>query len=238
ALPVVVQIPAEALADAVKRKQIGLQVFGYLVDQHGTVVDFFQATPALDPLQVGDLLKKSGLQIITTFAAVAGPVELRLLVRDPVGATWGALRMSVDVPAFATGGNTGFASAPMFVDDPFSRVALPTVTKQRPNRDIPFRLDNRPITADADPILKRGAAREVCVYVRPAGGASPTLDLALVAPDGSKHAQKAEKITVVKDADGFDRVVFFFSPTGVEPGVYALNVGLGNATSSSPVRVQ
>ncbi|MEO5761818.1 MAG: VWA domain-containing protein [Vicinamibacteria bacterium] len=238
ALPVVVQIPAEALADAVKRKQIGLQVFGYLLDQHGTVVDFFQATPDLDPLQVGDLVKKSGLQIITTFAAVEGPMELRLLVRDPVGATWGALRQSVDFPAFATGGNTHFASAPLFVDDPFSRLALPTVTKQRPNREIPFRLDNRPITADADPILKRGAAREVCVYVRPASGAAPTVDLALISADGSKHSQKAEKITVVKDTDGFDRVVFFFSPTGVEPGIYALNVGMSGSTSSSPVRIQ
>ena len=32
------------------------------------------------------------------------------------------------------------------------------------------------------------------------------------------------------DADGFDRVVFFVSPTGVEPGDYALNVAVAGAT--------
>ena len=237
-LSVVIQVPGEALLEAVKRKQIGLQLYGYLTDAEGAVLDYFQATPVLDPAQLGESLKKSGLQVITTFAAVSGPVEVRLLVRDPLTSTWGALRMAVEVPLFGAAGAV-FASAPMVVDDPFSRVALPTTTQRRPNREIPFRLDDRPITVEADPVLKRGDAREICVYVRPGSGAVPALQLELVGNDGTRHAQKADKVSVVRDADGFDRVVFFLSPAGVEPGEYALSVAVaGGPAASSPVRIQ
>ncbi|MBX7184267.1 MAG: VWA domain-containing protein [Vicinamibacteria bacterium] len=237
-LSLVAQVPAEALLEAVKRKQIGLQLYGYLVDGAGSVLDYFQATPVLDPAQVGESLRKSGLQVITTFAANSGPLEVRLLVRDPATSTWGALRLPVDVPSFGSPA-AAFTSAPMIVDDPFARVALPTTTQRRPNRDIPFRLDDRPITVDADPVLKRGDAREVCVYVRPGSGAPPALQLDLVGTDGRKHPQKADKISVVRDADGFDRVVFFVSPAGVEPGEYAFSVAVGGGpAASSPVRVQ
>jgi hypothetical protein len=236
ALPVVIQIPAEAMAEAVKRKQIGLQVFGYLVGKDGIVLDYFQATPTLDPAQTGDHLKRAGLQLITTFAAAPGPAEVRLLVRDPAAATWGALRLPVDIPSFTP--SSSFASAPMVVDDPFGRIALPTTTQRRPNRDIPFRLDDRPITVEADPVLKRGAAREICVYLRPATGKVPALEVALVGADGVKHAQNAEKVSVVRDADGFDRVVFFVSPSNVEPGSYALTVSVSGASASGPVRIQ
>jgi len=238
AVPVVIQIPGEALVEAVKRKQIGLQVYGYLVNQEGAVLDYFQATPVLDPTQLGESLKKSGVQIITTFAAAPGALEVRLLVRDPLTSTWGALRWPVEVPAFGADG-AHFSSAPLVVDDPFSRVALPTTTQRRPNRDIPFRLDDRTITVETDPVLKRGSAREICVYVRPGSGTAPALQVEFVGGDGTKYAQKADKITVVRDADGFDRVVFFVSPAGVEPGEYALSVAVGGGTAaSSPVRIQ
>ena len=105
--------------------------------------------------------------------------------------------------------------------------------------DIPFRLDDRPITVETDPVLKRGAAREMCVYVRPGTGSIPALQVDFVASDGTKHPQKADKVSVVRDADGFDRVVFFISPSGVEPGDYALSVTVaGGAAAASPVRIQ
>ena len=235
-LSVVIQVAGDSLGDASKRKAFGLQVFGYAVDAHGEVLDYLQATPTIDPAQTSDMLKKSGVQLITTFAAAQGAAEVRLLVRDPSNAKWGALRLPVDVPAFSDGDT--FVSAPMVVDDPFARIALPTTTQRRPNRDIPFRLDDRPFTVDADPLLKRGASREICVYVRPSAGANPGVAVALVGPDGTSHAQKVEKLSVRRDADGFDRVAFFLSPEGVPPGAYALSVSLAGKTAASPVRIE
>jgi hypothetical protein len=130
-LPVVIQVSGEALAEALKRKQISLELFGYLVDDQGSVRDFFRATPSLDPAALGAKLKTHGLQILTTFSASAGAFELRLLLRDPESQRSGSLRIPVVIPAFPA----PYISAPMVTDDPFARVALPTVTQRHPSRE-------------------------------------------------------------------------------------------------------
>jgi len=235
-VPIVIQIPAEAFAEPLKRKQINFELFGYLIDEKGAVVDFFKATPTLDPGLLGPKLKASGLQILTTFGASAGSFEVRLLLRDPESQKFGALRLPVVVPGFPT---ATFVSSPMVTGDPFARVALPTVTERRPNREIPFRIDDRPFTVEANPVLKRGDAHEICVFKSPSNGRAEDLRVVLIAADGSEKAQTADGLKVSRDADGFDRVVFTLSAKGVEAGEYALKVSVGPAVSlTTALRVQ
>ena len=235
-VPIVIQIPAEAFIEPLKRKQINLELFGYLIDDKGTVVDFFKATPALDPAVVGPKLKSGGLQIITTFGAEAGNYEVRLLLRDPVSQKFGALRLPVVVPGFPT---ALFVSSPMITENPFDRVALPTVTERRPNREIPFRIEDRPFTVETSPVLKRGAAREICVFKSPSTGRAEDLRLVLIGADGTEKLQTADGLKVSRDADGFDRVVFTISPKGVEAGEYELKVSVGPTVSlTTSLRVQ
>lgn len=227
-LPVVIQVGVDAFADAVKRKAINLELFGYLMDDKGSVRDFFRATPGLDPAALGARLKASGLQILTTFAAGAGTYELRLLLRDPETQKFGSLRLPVTIPAFPAG---SFVSAPMFTDDPFSRVALPTVTERHPAREIPFRIDDRPFTIESNPVLKSGAAREICVFKSPSTGAAADLQVTLVGADGAEKTQAAAGLKVVRDADGFDRVVFTIEPKGLPTGEYSVRVTVGGVSS-------
>ena len=72
--------------------------------------------------------------IFPTLAA-AGDFEIRLLVRDTESPKFGALRIPVSIPAFPA---TVFVSSPMVTDDPFARVALPTVTERRPGKEVKF----------------------------------------------------------------------------------------------------
>ncbi len=235
-VPVVIQIPPAAFTESLKRKQINLELFGYLVDDQGTVSDYFKATPALDPLALGPKLKSDGLQILTTFGAAAGKYEVRLLLRDPATQKFGALRLPVVIPDFAT---SAFVSSPMVTGDPFARVALPTVTQHRPNREIPFRVDERPFTVEADPVLKKGTAREICVFKSPSDGKADSLHVVLIGADGIEKPQKAEGLKVVRDADGFDRVVFSVSPKDVPEGEYMMRVTVGSTTSlGTSMRVQ
>ena len=227
-LPVVIQIPGEALTEALKRKQIALELFGYLIDDKGSVRDFFRATPSLDPAALGVKLKATGFQILTTFAASAGTFELRLLLRDPESQKFGSLRIPVVIPAFPT---AVFISAPMVTDDPFARVALPTVTQRHPNREIPFRIDDRPFTVESSPVLKQGAPREICVFKSPSNGEAKDLKVTLIGADGAEKEQTAHGVKVVRDADGFDRVVFSIEPKGLAEGEYALRVSVGQTTS-------
>ena len=235
-IPIVIQIPPEAFTESLKRKQIDFELFGYLIDDKGTVVDFFRASPALDPAVLGPKLKSGGLQILTTFGAAAGNYEIRLLLRDPVSQKFGALRLPVVVPAFPT---AIFVSSPMIMEDPFGRVVLPTVTERRPNREIPFRIEDRPFTVEADPVLKRGDAREICVFKSPSNGRAEDLKVVLIAADGSEKPQVADGVKVTRDADGFDRVVFTISARGVEAGEYALKVSVGPTHSlTTSLRIQ
>ncbi len=231
-IPIVVQIPAEAFIEPLKRKQINLELFGYLIDDKGTVVDYFKAAPSLDPALLGPKLKSFGLQIITTFAASAGSYEVRLLLRDPMSQKFGALRIPVVVPSFPT---ALFVSSPMVTENPFDRVALPTVTERRPDREIPFRIDDRPFTVEANPVLKRGDAREICVFKSPSNGKAEDLKVVLIGADGAEKLQATEGLKVIRDADGFDRVVFTISAKGVEAGEYALRVSVGPTSSLNTV---
>ena len=173
---------------------------------------------------------------MTTFAATSGNFEVRLLIRDPESQRSGSLRIPVVIPAFPS---AAFVSAPMVTDDPFTRVALPTVTQRHPNREIPFRIDDRPFTVEANPVLKRGAAREICVFKSPSTGEARDLRVVLIGADGAEKAQATEGVKVSRDADGFDRLVFTISAKDVEVGEYALRVSVGSVTSlSSSLRVQ
>ena len=234
-LPVVIQIPSEAFTEALKRKQINMELFGYLVDDKGTIRDFFKTSPSLDPVALGPKIKASGLQILTTFAAAPGDFEVRLLLRDSESPKFGALRLKVSIPAFPT---ARFLSAPMVTDDPFARVALPTVTQRRPGREIPFRIEDRPFTVEAAPILKRGSGREICVFKTPSTGEAKDLKAVLIGADGVEKAQSVDGLKVNRDTDGFDRVVFTLAPKDVGEGEYGLRVTLGTGVSSvTPVRV-
>ena len=234
-VPVVLQIAPESLLDMLKRKDSGLEVFGYLVDSKGAVRDYFQATPSFDATTLGDKIKASGVQILTTFAAAEGQYEVRILVRDTIAGRFGSMRLPVTIPALA---GAAFVSAPMVVDDPFARVALPTVTHRRPSREIPFRIDDRPFTVETDPVFKKGAPLEICLFTRPSTGQAPAVAVSFVALDGTLKQAPIDGLKAVRDADGFDRVVFSVKAPGLSAGDYTLQVVALGTTQKTAVRVQ
>jgi VWFA-related protein len=234
-VPVVLQVAPESMVDVMKRKDAGLEVFGYLVDSKGAVRDYFKATPGFDAATAGDKIKSSGVQILTTFAAAEGDFEVRILVRDAVAGRFGSLRLPVTIPALA---GARFLSAPMFVDDPFGRIALPTVTQRRPGREIPFRIADRPFTVETDPVFKKGAPLEICLFARPSTGQAPEVTVSFVAADGTIKPAPIDGLKAVRDADGFDRVVFSVKSPGLSVGDYTLQVAALGATQKTAVRVQ
>ena len=88
-------------------------------------------------------------------------------------------------------------------------------------------------------MLKRGAAREICVFKTPPTGEAKELKVVLIGADGTEEAQPFESLTVGRDADGFDRVVFTISAKDVDAGEYGLRVNIGpTASTVSRLRVQ
>jgi hypothetical protein len=231
---VVIQAAPETLADAMKRKDTGLEIYGYLVDSKGGVRDYFRASPALDAAAVGEKVKSKGLQILTTFAADEGDYEVRLLVRDTIAGRFGSMRLAIAVPPTSA----AFLSAPMVVDDPFARLALPTITHRRQSREIPFRIEDRPFTVDADPVFRKGTAREVCLFARPSTGKAPEIAVSFLGGDGRSTPAEIEGLRAVRDADGFDRLVFSVKAGSMPSGDYTLQVAALGQTKTASVRVQ
>lgn len=239
-LPVVLEIEGESLLSGGGSK-LALEIFGYAFDAEGRVLDVVTLSPILDLSQVGPLVRTRGVQVLTAFRVKDGPVDLRFLVRDPASSRAGSLHIGTTVPTFAGAGLV--LSAPLLTDDPRTRLVIPTASKGNSNLEIPFRLGETPFTLDAAAVLRGGKEREVCVMARGPLAASPSITAVLVRADGSAVAMKTGPTRLVKDADGFQRLVANVTPGGVAPGDYSLRITVRDAGgaevhSESAIRVE
>lgn len=209
-VPAVLEIDGRALATRAAGPELKLEIYGYAM-AGGRILDGFALSPTLDLRKVADRVQSKGLQVITTFAAIEGPVDLRFFVRDAGSGLWGSARYRLHVPAFAA--DELVASPPLVVDDPASRIVIPFASRGRPQLEIPFRLGETRFVPEPLPRLAAGRPREVCVLVwrgRPNPDRAP---LKLSAElRSAAAAPRAVTVTrpprVVSDADGFERYVF------------------------------
>lgn len=77
------------------------------------------------------------------------------------------------------------------------------------------------------------------MFKTPSNGEAKDLRVILTGADGLEKTQSAEAVRVVRDADGFDRVVFSIEPKGLPEGEYSIRVSIGTNTSlTSSVRLR
>jgi len=247
-LPVILQIDGRTLAEGVKAKQLGLEVFGYAFDSEGRVLDTFALTPLVDLAAVRPVLEAKGFQLITSLAVPAGPVDLRFVVREKASRRAGSLRLQLEMPAFA--GERIVLSPPLVMDDPRTRLVVAAPSRALPALEIPFRLAETPFTAEPLPALANGRRQEVCVMawgraVRDGSAPAFGVEAHLVDSTGSARALSlAGPPRVVPDADGIERYVLTLAPSGLPTGRYVLRLGfvdpVSGATGRSeiPVRIE
>ena len=222
-LPVVLEIEGESLL-AGAGKPLALEIYGYALDATGRIQDALGLTPTLDVEKLGPGLRQKGVQVLTAFRVQEGPVDLRFLVRDPASGRTGSLQVASVVPGFKDG--AGVLSPPLLMDDPRSRVVIPTATRANPNLQIPFRLGDTAFTPQAAPVLRNGEAREICLMAYGGAAASTTAKASLVRDDGQAIPLEVEAGRVVPDADRFRRIVVRITPKAVPPGQYRLRLAL------------
>jgi VWFA-related protein len=226
ALPVILQVDGSSLLAGSSAKQLGLEVFGYAFDGAGHVQDAVTLTPVVDLGAVRGSFEAKGLQVITSFAVPKGPVDLRFLVRDKASRRTGSLRLRLEMPGFD--GETVVLSPPLAMDDPRARLVVPAPSRLQPQLEIPFRVGERPFTADPLPTLANGATRELCVLAwAAAAGDSSAGEIEAELVDASGHERPlplAGKPREVADADGTTRYVVTLAPRDVPKGRYRLRL--------------
>jgi hypothetical protein len=223
-LPVALEVDGTELLAGVEDKTLPLEVYGYVLDSEGSIVDALGASPTLDLGKARPLLEGRQLQFLAVFKAPDGDADLRFLVRHPASGRAASLR--VLAPEDRRRGAWPL-SPPLVMSDPEARIVVPLTAKGRGGLDLPFRVGERPFSPEAQPSLRNDVAAEICLL---AGfsrlGTLETL-LALEADDGqSLPLATSGPIRIVQDPDGSFRIVVPVTPIGIPSGSYRLRVTL------------
>lgn len=239
-LPVVLEIAGDDLVPKGAKGALELEVYGYAFGADGRIEDAVTAAPRLDIAQLGATIQAKGVQILTSLRTTPGPHELHFLVRERASGRAAALRVAVTVPDFTS----AVLSPPLFMDDPRSRIVVPTASLGQPQLAIPFRLGEVPFVPDAAAVLRNGEARDVSLFAWKAPGlASSELEARLVG--GAQPTPLAARLVrSLKDADGFTRLVITLTAKDAPKGDAVLELSFRDPDSgqvtltSAPVRIE
>ena len=235
----VLQIGGAALAEAVKGKEMAVQVYGYAMAS-GHVLDGIALNTSIDLSKFGNAVRDSGLNIVTAFPASTGDVDLRFFVRAGTSEVTGSIQRNVAVPAF--GGDERVLSAPMFLMANTGQVVFSFQPQSRAPIKIPFYIGDDRFVPDATVILKQGQPRDACVFVwrDRKGPAEPFTVTAELVRSGQAplpiHLNDAPR--VVPDADGFDRYVLSIVPPTSAAGDYTLRLTFVEAATGRISRAE
>lgn len=227
AVPVVLEVlGSDLLAGA--ETSLGLEIYGYAIDEGGGVRDFIAVASNLDLAKVGERLRGSGLQAHATFTLAPGRYSLRFLVRDGATGRSGTHWMEVSVPEAAAG--EVVLLPPLFMEDPqrFLVVHAPSSASQATGS--PFRVGAVAFAPRPRPVVANGREQRVCVLAQDGGraydaGASFEILPSLVDAAGAPVPLGDFRLSqAVADDDGYRRFVLSFTPSGVPAGDYSLRV--------------
>jgi len=233
-VPFVLEADGEAVLRGAKDGRVALEIYGYALDEKGTVEDLVALSSTLEVAATAPRLRGRGLQCHATFTLPPGKHSLRFLVRDAGGRT-GARGLDITVPAFDPSEVLLFP--PLVMDEPAGWIILPAPSRSLPHPVSPFHVAAEPFTPRARPSLANGRTDRVFLLAFDGGrsydpGASFEIKPQLV--DASGAAVRMGRIEVarsVSDADGFRRFVLNITPADVAAGDYTLRVRLRDPAS-------
>jgi VWFA-related protein len=235
-LSVAFEVDGPGLLTGAAGKKLSLEVYGYVLDPAGRIVDALGATPTLDLNRLESHLREGRLQILTVFRSPEGDADLRFLVRHAASGRTASLRMPVAQERVL---GAWPVSTPLLMADPASRVVVPIASRAHPAPDLPFRVGQQAFSPEADPVLRNGKASEICVLSRPSELSSLDVRADLRGADGKlQPLETSGPMRVVKDPDGAFRVVLPVTPRGILPGDYVLRMALRDEAGAEALSEQ
>jgi VWFA-related protein len=223
-LPVALEVDGTELLSGVTDSKLALEVYGYVLDAEGHIVDALGASPTLDLDKARALLEGNQLQFLAVFKAPEGEADLRFLVRHPASGRAASLR--VLAPEDRRLGAWPL-SPPILMTDPASRIVVPLFSRGGPQLDLPFRVGDQTFSPQADPTLRNDSPSEICLMAGLTRLSSLETTIELRGADGIDRALATSgPMRVVKDPDGAFRIVIPAMPQGIPVGPYLLRVTL------------
>lgn len=229
-LSFVLEADGEALLRGARGGRVALEIYGYALDEAGTVKDMVAFSSALDVATVGPRLRARGLQCHSTFTLAPGRHSLRFMVRDSASGRTGARGLDVTVPDFDPAEVLLFP--PLFMDEPKEWLILEAPSRSAARPMMPFLVAGETFTARARASLANGRIQRVCLMAWDAGraydpGASFEIKPQLFRADGTPASLGRVVVTQSEaGTDGFRRFVLDITPADLAAGDYTLRVRL------------
>ncbi|HEY7863351.1 MAG TPA: VWA domain-containing protein, partial [Thermoanaerobaculia bacterium] len=130
-VPVILEIPGGPLLSGEKGDKTGIQIYAYLADAKGTIVDSLSQEMGVDLTKTRTALEAGGLKFYGTLFAPPGAYTLRTLVRNAATGRAGVQTLAMQVPAGPGGPAT--VLPPFFEEAPGRWVMV----KGNPRPDAP-----------------------------------------------------------------------------------------------------
>jgi hypothetical protein len=227
---VALEIDGRGLLDRGPGDTLPLEIYGYALDEAGTVEDVVGLVSNIALPKVGHRLRERGLQCHATFTLSPGKHSLRFLVRDAETGRSGSHWLDVTIPPFDAKGVLLYP--PLFMDDPERWLILEALSRGTPASASPFRVDDDPFAPLTRPKLARGRTERICLLAFDGGarydpGASFEIKAQLLNGDGiAVPLGRFLLARALAEPDGFRRFLVNYTPSDVAPGDYTLRVRL------------
>ncbi|HEV8632459.1 MAG TPA: VWA domain-containing protein [Thermoanaerobaculia bacterium] len=228
----VVEVDGASLLEGHVGDMASAEVTVYAFDAGGSIHAVARQLVGLDLRVVGERLRAAGFKLFANLDLPPGKYQLRALVRNTVSNRYGIATGDLEVPAAAA---AGAALAAVFVEPPGRDWLLVRDNSSGQPQPYPFTLGERVMVPAAAPRLHAG--EPVTIWLEAPAGAAQ-LQAVVRRADGAVATTAALRLGARQPEAG-ERVLATFSPAGLAPGGYTLEVRLaeGGAAATVPFSI-
>ena len=233
----VVEVDGASLLEGHVGDMASAEVTVYAFDKAGSIAAIARQLVGMDLRVVGDKLRAAGFKLFAGLDLGPGEYELRVLVRNTVSNRYGIAVAPLVLPPHE--GPEGQATvAGVFVEPPGRDWLLVRDSSAAQPLVYPFMLGDKVVVPAAAPKLHAG--QPATLWVEAPSGAKG-LEAVVKRADGGVAATAPLQLGERKPDAAAERLLATFSPAGLQPGGYTLEVRVAGATgiaSSVPFTIE
>ncbi|MEO6194635.1 MAG: VWA domain-containing protein [Thermoanaerobaculia bacterium] len=228
-VPVIIEAGGPSLLAGVTGKKLNVEIYAYVSDEKGRMLDFFNRRVALD-LDKGKArqgIADGGVKYYGHFDLEPGSYRIRVLVRNADTGRAGVQTVPVTVPVYSAA--QPVLLPPFFIEE---RQKWLLVREQAGDSQgsvvYPFTVAGEPYVPAAYPVLREEKTARLCLVAYNLGKGDLAVKGEVLAADG-KTSPLGKLTRVERTAtgiQGFDKLVATFDPAGLGAGEYVLRVAV------------
>jgi VWFA-related protein len=215
-----------------KEKKLDVEIYAYVSDGQGRMLDFFNRRVSVDLDKGGARrgMEEGGVKYYGHFDLAPGTYHVRVLVRNAGSGRTGVQTVAVSVPSYSQA--QPVLLPPFFMEDnqKWLLVREQTGGELKGSVVYPFTVSGEPYVPAARPVLKGEKPARLCLVAYNLGKGDLAVQGEVLAADGKPAPQTHGKLSRIERTatgiQGLDKLVATFDPAGLSAGDYVLRVAV------------